>query len=133
MTAENARLVQLVLDAYNEWAVEPVLAELHPEIEWRPVIPMLLGGDATGYRGHDGVRRMFGEIRGAFAEVNIELAEVRDLGDRIIGIGHMETRGGASGVVTDTPWAFVARLRDGKLLRVQTYLDPEAAVADAHA
>ena len=131
MAAENARLAALVLDAYNRWAIEPVLAELDPEIEWRPVIPMLLGGDATGYRGHDGVRRMFGEIRDGFAEVRIELSEVRDLGDRILGIGHMESRGKASGVVTDTPWAFVARLRDGKLLRVQTYLDPAEALADA--
>ena len=131
MASENARLAQLVLDAYNRWAVEPVLSELDAEIEWRPVIPMLLGGEATVYRGHDDVRRMFGEIRDGFAEIRIELSEVRDLGDRILGIGHMETRGKASGVVTDTPWAFVARLRDGKLLRVQTYLDPAEALADA--
>ena len=131
MAAENAGLVQLVLDGYNRWAIEPVLSELDAEIEWRPVIPMLLGGEATVYRGHDDVRRMFGEIRDAFPEIRIELSEVRDLGDRVIVIGHMETRGKASGVVTDTPWAFVARLRDGKLLRVRTYLDPAEALADA--
>src|SRR3954452_3873304 len=131
MSAESAGLAQLVLDAYNRWAIEPMLSELDAEIEWRPVIPMLLGGDETVYRGHDGVRRMFGEIRDGFAEIRIELSEVRDLGDGIIGIGHMETRGKASGVVTDTPWAFVARLREGKLLRVQTYLNPQEALADA--
>ena len=133
MAAENERLAALVLDGYNRWAIEPVLAELDEEIEWRPVIPMLLGGEATVYRGHDDVRRMFGEIRDAFPEIRIELSDVRDLGDRILGIGHMETRGKASGVVTDTPWGFVAHLRDGKLLRVQTYLDPEEALADADA
>ena len=131
MAAENARLAALVLDAYNRWAIEPVLAELDPEIEWRPVIPMLLGGEATVYRGHDDVRRMFGEIRDAFPEIRIELSEVRDLGDRILGIGRMETRGKASGVVTHTPWAFVGHLRNGKLLRVQTYLDPAEALTDA--
>ena len=133
MAAENERLAALVLAAYNRWAIEPVLAELDDEIEWRPVIPMLLGGEATGYRGQDAVRRMFGEIRDGVAEVRIELSEVRDLGDRILGIGHMESRGKASGAVTDTPWAFVAHLRDGKLLRVQTYLDPAEALADADA
>jgi ketosteroid isomerase-like protein len=131
MAAENAALAGLVLDAYNRWAVEPVLAQLDPEVEWRPVIPMLMGGEATVYRGHDGVRRMFGEIRDSFAEIRIELDETLEHGGRVVGIGRMQTRGTASGVVTDTAWAFVAELRDGRALRIQTYLDHDEALAAA--
>jgi ketosteroid isomerase-like protein len=133
MAAETAALARLVLDAYNRWAVEPVLAELDPEIEWRPIIPMLVGGEATVYRGHDGVRRMFGEIRDSFGEIRIELDETLEIGDRVVGIGHMHARGSTSGVVTDTAWAFVAELRDGKALRIQTYMDHDEALADAGA
>jgi ketosteroid isomerase-like protein len=128
---DNVGITLRALDAYNRWEVEPMLEDLDPEVEWRPAIPMLLGGEATVYRGHEGVRALFREIRDAFAEIRIEFSEVRDLGDRVVAVGHMRARGKASGAETQTPWAYLAELRDGKGLRIQTYLDPEEALEAA--
>jgi len=36
-----------------------LLAELDPAVEWHPVLTTTLGGEATVYRGHKGVRELF--------------------------------------------------------------------------
>ncbi len=77
MAGEGVALAERSLAAYNRWEVEPVLELLHDEVEWRPAIPRLLGGESTVYRGHDAVRGMFGEIRDAFGEIEIEFSEIR--------------------------------------------------------
>ena len=128
---DNNAIVLRALGAYNRWEVEPMLEDLDPEVEWRPAIPMLLGGEATVYRGHDGVRELFREIRDAFAEIRVEFSEVRDLGDRVVAVGHMRARGKTSGAETQTPWAYLAELRNGRGFRIQTYLDPDEALEAA--
>ena len=131
MANEGIVLAERSLDAYHRWEVEPVIELLDPEVEWRPAIPMLLGGEATVYCGHDGVRTMFGEIRDSFAEIQIEFSEIRDLGDRVLAVGRMRTRGATSGVETETPWAYLAELRNGKGFRIQTFMDPGEALRSA--
>jgi len=49
------------------------LDEVHPEIEWHSALHALMGGKQTVFRGHDGVRRMIGDLYEAFAEVHIEM------------------------------------------------------------
>ena len=81
-------------------------------------------------RGHEGVRRLFGEIYDAFDEIHVWYSEVRDLGDRVVAIGHIRMRGKGSGAETESPAAVVIDNRDGKAVRVQTYLDPQEALDD---
>ena len=125
---EHVGLTLRALDAYNHWDVEPLLASLDRSVEWRPAIPMLLGGDATVYRGHAGVRRLFREIRDSFAEIRIEFSAIRGVGESVVAVGHMRARGKTSGAETETPWAFRAELRHGKGFRIRTYLDPDEAL-----
>ena len=131
MGSSSGQVAKMMLDAYNCWRVEPLLQHLDPKVEWRPALLVLLEGEATVYRGHDGVRRMFRDFREAFAEIQIESFEVRDLGDLVITTGHMRARGNASGVETETPWGYVAELKGGKGIRIRTYLDPADALEAA--
>ena len=131
MSQENVESALRFLDAYNRQDVDAMLGELDPEVEYHPVLPMLLGGEATVYRGHEGVRRLFREIYDAFDEIHTEYPEVRDLGDRIVGIGSIRMRGRGSGAVTESPAAVVIDSRHGKSIRIQTYLDPQEALKAA--
>ena len=56
MSQENVEAFKRWIDAYNRQDVEAMVEEMDPEVEYHPVLPMLLGGEATVYRGHDGVR-----------------------------------------------------------------------------
>jgi ketosteroid isomerase-like protein len=90
-----------------------------------------LGGEATVYRGHQGVREMFREISEAFAELRIDTPEIRDLDDRIVAIGRIRSRGIESGAETESPFAYLAEVKGGKAKRVRAYLDPREALEAA--
>jgi ketosteroid isomerase-like protein len=85
-------------------------------------------GEATVYRGHNGVPEMFRDFYEVFAEIQVKLSDIRDLGDRVVAIGRIRTRGKESGAETESPWAYVAEFKDGKAIRIQTYLDPKEAL-----
>jgi hypothetical protein len=77
---------------------DEALAELRPAL-------VALGFDVEGgkratdklrrqtvFRGHDGVRRMIGDLYETFAEIHIEMSEFRDLGDGLVAIGRTRNR-----------------------------------------
>ena len=131
MSQENVEVVRRVSDAYNRRDVEAMLDELHPEIEWYPWLQVQLGGGATVYRGHQGVRDGVRDGEDAFSEVRAELSEVRDLGDRAVAIGHLRGRGKESGALTESELAWIVEFQGGKVIRVREYLDPKEALEAA--
>jgi ketosteroid isomerase-like protein len=131
VSQENVKAFKRGLDAGNRGDVDGLLAELHPDIEWHSALHALMGGQQTVFRGHDGVRRMIGDLYETFAEVHIEMSEFRDLGDGLVAIGRTRTRGKASRVETKTPLAFVTAIREGKTISIRAYLDRDQALEAA--
>jgi ketosteroid isomerase-like protein len=131
MSEENVEAFKRAVEASNRRDVEAVLEELDPEVEWHPAMAALLGGKATVFRGHEGVRKMLRELDEAFAEIDMEFSEIRDLGERIVAIGRRRTRGKASGAETETPLCYVIELKNGKAIRIRSYLDPREALEAA--
>jgi ketosteroid isomerase-like protein len=119
------------IDAINRRDVEALLEDVDPEVEWHPAVLVPFEGEATVYRGREGVREMVGDLFEALAEFYVQYPEIRDLGDRIVAIGRVRTRGRESGAVTESPFAAVTDFRNGKAVRVQTYLDPKEALEAA--
>jgi ketosteroid isomerase-like protein len=131
MSGENVEAFKRGVDAYNRRDVEALLEELHPRIEWRPLLPVLLGGEAVVYRGHESARQGIRELEEAFTELRAEPVEFRDLGERVIAIGHLHGRGKESGIVTESPIVWSVDFEDGKVIRIREYLDPDEALEDA--
>jgi ketosteroid isomerase-like protein len=131
MSQEDVERFKRVIEAWNRRDVEAVLKDCDPAIELHMALQTLVGGEAAVYRGHDGVRAYLRDIDEAFAEVHAEYAEIRDLGDRILAIGRFRARGMASGAEIETPLGTLVEARDGKATRIQTFLDPEEALAAA--
>jgi ketosteroid isomerase-like protein len=131
VTQENVEIFKRGIEAYNRRDVEALLADAHPEIEWQPALLVKLGGKATTYRGHAGIRELMSEIEDTLAEIHVEFPEPLDLGDRLLAVGKIRTRGKTSGVVTESPVGYLADFRDGKVVRIRTYLDPKEALAAA--
>ena len=83
---------------------------------------MSLEGEATVYRGHEGIRVPFRDFDELFDKVHWEYAEIRDLGDRVVGIGRFRMRGKGSGAETESPICSVVDFKNGKAIQVRTYL-----------
>ena len=131
MSQENVEAFKRGLDAFNRRDVEAMLEELDPEVEWHPLLQVLLGGEATVYRGHEGVRELLGDLYEAFAEFQAEQSEVRDLGERVVAIGCFRGRGKQSGAKTESPIGWVVEFKNGKAVRVRDYVDPKDALEAA--
>ncbi len=131
MSQENVEVFKRGAEAYNRRDIDALLKTLDPDVEWHSALLIPFGGEATVSRGHDGVRQVLGELYEALAEIHLEYSEVRDLGERIVGLGSIRTKGKQSRVVTEMAFGTVTDMRNGKGIRIWTYLDPQEALEAA--
>jgi ketosteroid isomerase-like protein len=131
MSQENVEVFKRGAEAYNRQDVDALLNDLDPEVEWHSALLIPFGGEATVSRGHDGVREVLREVFEALAEIHLEYSEIRDLGNRIVGIGRIRTRGKHSGAVTEMAFGTITDMKNGKAIRIWTYLDPQEALEAA--
>jgi SnoaL-like domain len=94
MSEENVETFKRAIDAYNHQDVEVFLATVDPEVECHPAILTGLGGEAAVYRGYEGMRQWLRDVYEVLGETHIEYPEIRDLGDRVLGIGRSAPAGG---------------------------------------
>ena len=84
MSQENVETCWRSVDLFNRRDVEAWLEYLDPEVELHWTLFAMLGGGATVFRGHEGVREYLRDLDEAFAEFQIaEISEIRDLGERV--------------------------------------------------
>jgi ketosteroid isomerase-like protein len=100
---------------------------LDPRIEWLPVTDSLLAVDT--YRGFEGVRRFWGEFVSAWESYRVEPLRFDHAGDlvavvvRIVGRTHE--------LEVDETRSSLLTVRDGRVVHVQSFADPEGARAAA--
>ena len=126
MSRENVETFKRAADAYNRRDVEALLSSTPSG--WHSAILMPLGREARVHRGHQGVREGLRDLYEALAGFHVEYSEIRDLSDRIVGIGRVRIRDRQSGVETESPLISVIDVRNGKGIRVWNYLDPKDAL-----
>ena len=131
MSQENVESCKRCVDSFNRRDLEANLKELDPEVTGRVVLLAMVGGESTDYRGHEGVRELWQELGEAFAEFQIEISEIQDLGERVVGIGHVRRRGKASGAEVESPIGYVVEFKNGKAIRIDDYFDPDDALEAA--
>jgi ketosteroid isomerase-like protein len=127
MSQENVESFKRANDAFNRRDVDALLAEVDPNVELHPAMAGLLGGDATVYRGHEGVRAWLRDNEEAFVEFSSDY-EIRDLGERVLAIGHLRGRGKQSGVVIESPAGWVVEYKNGRAIHGRAFLNPEQAL-----
>jgi uncharacterized protein len=131
MSRENVEAFKRGVEALNRRDVEALLPELDPEVEWHSAFLMGMTGKGTVYRGHEGIREFFGDVVEALSVFDAEYPEIRELGDRIVALGRLRTRGTASGAELESPIGSVVDLKNGKAIRVRTFLDHAEALEAA--
>jgi SnoaL-like domain len=75
MSEENVDAWRRAVDAYNRGDTEGAVEIYDRDVEWRPAVQRLLGGDTAVYRGRDGARELLQDLDETFAEIRIEIAE----------------------------------------------------------
>jgi ketosteroid isomerase-like protein len=124
----NAEVVERLISAFTEGDVAAALAELDPEVELFPIRAQLEG---TNYRGHEGYRRVLADFEEDWEELRLIPEQLRESGDRVLVTGRMVARGKASGVELDIPLALLYQLRDRKVVRLESFADPDEGIRAA--
>ncbi len=129
MSHENVQLVKALMLAVDGRDIDAFAEVTTPDFEWFPVFAARVGGDV--YRGREGIEAFLGEVDETWEEFRPMPEEYRDLGDRVLALGRLRTRGRASGAPSDSPWGGVYDVRGGRVSRIRTFLDHGEALRAA--
>jgi ketosteroid isomerase-like protein len=134
MSEENVEIVREVMELMNRAAsggqtgadalLDRFAADVRIDMSRRVFNPDV-------YEGHDGLRRLGAEVQEVWGEFRIEPEQFVDAGDRVIVIEVRLGRGSGSGVEVEQRSGVIWTLRDGKVVGMETDLDPEEALEAA--
>ena len=129
MAQSNVEIAEILMDAVNRRDIDTFAGVTTSDFEWFPVFAARVEGDVN--RGRGGIETFLGEVDETREEFRPMPEEYRDLGDRVLALGRLKTRGRASGVPSDSPWGGIYGVRGGKISRIRTYLDHGEALRAA--
>ena len=133
VSRENAELVrrlyaELASEGFTQEFVQRLTDDalgrfLDPGIEWVPVTHSLLAVDS--YRGFDGGRRFWGEFLSTWESYKVEPLTFYDAGDEVAVVVHIVGR--TQELEVDETRSSLLTVRDGRVVRVLSFADPEGA------
>lgn len=127
MSGENVAIVRAATEAFLAGDFDRALAALAADIEWHGTV----GGMEQGsvYRGHDEVVQSFADYLETWERIEMRADEYIDASDDdVVVLFHEVARGRQSGAVVETETATVSTVVDGKITRVRSYMDRNAAL-----
>jgi ketosteroid isomerase-like protein len=101
-----------------------------PEIEFHGTVGGLEEGRVA--RGIDQFRHLDGEDLEAWDERRLEAEDFIDVGDCVVILQREFRRGKGSGVDVEAEIAILANVRDGRVVRIQGYMDRAEAIEAAN-
>src|SRR4051812_14740405 len=122
---ENVALLRAGFAAFNRRDMETVLAMWHPDGELHELADV---PDARVYHGHDGVREWLTDLTATFTGLSFDPQEFTSHGDVVLVDAVATATGRGSGVPLSYRVFFVFRMRDGKAVRVEGYLERARAL-----
>jgi uncharacterized protein len=120
--------VRAAYAAFSEGGQAPDRELFDPDMEWHNA-PELPG--ATVHRGYDAMIADIQEQGEVWEERRFEPVEIVAAGDRMVVFLEVTVRGRSSGVPVRQELAHVVTLRDGKVIRVQAFIDRDRALREA--
>ena len=128
VSQENVALAQQAIEAWNRLDLDAFMTAWHPEAEWRPAFPKGTEGTGGVFRGHDGIREAWRNVRAAWSVYQVEPQEVRMVDDSLLVLGRIYARGETSEIEIDSDWSAVLRYRDDKVISAWDWLDHKPAL-----
>jgi len=128
MPGENVKVARQAIAAFNERDVSGFAALTTPDFAWSPSMVAIEG---ETFLGHEGIETYFGRLNDAWETFHIHRDRFRNSADVAVMLGRLEARGKSSGVELSIDTASILHLRDGRIVRMQGYMDRAAALEAA--
>jgi ketosteroid isomerase-like protein len=125
MSDENVGIVRRAQNHLNEGEIDQLIALCDPGFELDMSARTF---NPETYRGHDGIRRFYGEVREVWEEFRWEPLDVLAAQDRVVVLLHSHGRGRGSGLEMARDAAMVWTVRDGRAVSLRFYTDQAEAL-----
>ena len=126
----STQTIQALLEAWRRGEVDPALLALFdPEVTYEDYDLPDHAGEV--YSGLQGVLEATETWSEPYEEITNELQRIVGSGDCLVAIHRFRARARHTGIEFDQPSAYVYTFRDGKIIRIQGYWDPQEALAVA--
>ncbi len=119
-------LLEQLRDSYNDRDPDAFAAAWNPDCEWHPFLTARVEGD-PGYHGHNGIRAWFEDVDEMFSEIDVELEQFREVGDRLLVLGQMKATGRGSGAQVTSEVGWVVEPRGDRFQRGWAYMSHQEA------
>ena len=129
MSEENVEIVRQVYEFVNERRWDRMAELLDPDVAQHGTVGGLQEG--TVVRGSSEITQMYESEADAWDRQRIEAERLIDAGDRVVAFQREYQRGRTSGLELVVETAAVIELRDGRVVRIQGYMDRAAALRAA--
>jgi ketosteroid isomerase-like protein len=130
VSQENVEIVRRIVEDAVRGRWEESTRQLGPDTELHGTVGGLTEGSV--WRGPEQIRKVFEhEDSEAWDERRLEAEEFIDASDRVVVLVHEFCRGKGSGVEMETDTAVVYEVRDGRVVRIQGYMDRAKALEAA--
>jgi ketosteroid isomerase-like protein len=129
MSQENVEVVRRTLELWNQDDWEALAACYDPQ-----VVTIAPRGwpEASDRRGWEETREQFERLKDSWSMERTEVDEIRDLGeDRVLARFRWLVSGRTSGIPAETPFTSLSTLREGKIIRIEFFLDHAEALEAA--
>ena len=123
-------VVSETVEAFNRRDVPALMGLLAEDVQLLPFAAKLSG---ETYVGAEGIRRWLAELEDEWAEWRVELVEQRPIQEYVLSVGRIKARGRETDLELNLPAAFLSTVRDGSLVRLESFGDPAEALAAAGA
>jgi ketosteroid isomerase-like protein len=129
MSQENVELARTWFAAYNARDADACDRLLAPNADITTVTQRAGLARVSWEPGHSS--RYFDALEEAWTELQIEIDDYRDLGDRVLALGRARGIGKATGIPVDGRYAALFVIRDSLFVRMDGYRDPRQALQAA--
>lgn len=120
----NVQIAKDIYAAFGRGDIPTVLASFHPEIEWRQAEGNPYNPDGTAWIGPQAVlEQLFMRLGSEWEGFTVTVRALHDAGEYVVMEGRYTGLYKPSGNRVDAQACHVLRIRDGKLLSFQQYLD----------
>lgn len=127
MAKADVEVIGRMFAAWNDGDMDGLAEVFDAEVEVRPALSAFLA--STVYRGHEGVQAWYAETYEPWANLRAEPRRYIDAGDQTVVVVGLRARVSGGRVDVDTEIAHVVTIRDERIVRLDGYEDPDAALA----
>jgi ketosteroid isomerase-like protein len=134
MSRENVEIVRRGYEAMNSGDIKTALSMFDPDVEVHLAedAGTVMGLDfERTYRGVEGFLSFLAQLSEAWEEFRWEPEEFADAGENVVVFIRMKAKGRASGIEIEQPMAHLCAVRDGRLVRHETFWERSAALEAA--